>query len=151
MEDSEEDEFVPPAESDSNEDEVPAKKRKTAKPKTSAAAPNGGTADTTNTERRLRNREAAHQFRQRQKMYILNLERQMSELTITAKELQNRLRVQTMTNEMLKEHVEFLRNFISKISKQKDTSGYLDDFPSYSLGLSSIENSLEEHPPIDAP
>jgi len=72
--------------------------------------------------RRLeKNREAAQQFRQRQKTYISGLENQVENLSGVNKDLQERLSLMSGENMLLKEQLAYLRHFITKAMSFKGT------------------------------
>jgi hypothetical protein len=66
-------------------------------------------------ERRLeRNREAAQQFRQRQKTYIQDLETKVSTLTNENSEFRAKVEILNSENKLIKEQLTYLRQFISQ-------------------------------------
>eukprot|EP01113_Clastostelium_recurvatum_P020426 TRINITY_DN2421_c0_g1_i2.p1 TRINITY_DN2421_c0_g1~~TRINITY_DN2421_c0_g1_i2.p1 ORF type:complete len:381 (+),score=112.70 TRINITY_DN2421_c0_g1_i2:120-1262(+) len=66
-------------------------------------------------QRRLvKNREAAQLFRQRQKEYIVNLERRAAELTQANHEASARVELLASENKLMKEQLVYLRNFMKQ-------------------------------------
>eukprot|EP01112_Ceratiomyxa_fruticulosa_P024037 TRINITY_DN950_c0_g3_i1.p1 TRINITY_DN950_c0_g3~~TRINITY_DN950_c0_g3_i1.p1 ORF type:complete len:410 (+),score=108.35 TRINITY_DN950_c0_g3_i1:246-1475(+) len=66
-------------------------------------------------QRRLvKNREAAQLFRQRQKEYIVNLERRAAELTQANHEASARVELLSSENKLMKEQLVYLRNFMKQ-------------------------------------
>lgn len=66
----------------------------------------------------VRNRIAAQEFRQRQKTYVLGLEQRVDTLARMNTNVCCRLRVLVRENSLLRYHLAFLRDFISKVSVQ---------------------------------
>lgn len=66
----------------------------------------------------VRNRIAAQEFRQRQKTYVLGLEQRVDTLVRMNTNVCCRLRVLVRENSLLRYHLAFLRDFISKVSVQ---------------------------------
>ena len=64
----------------------------------------------------VRNRIASQEFRQRQKAYILELEQKVNLLSRANGDMCGRLRILVRENSVLRYHLGFLRNFISKVS-----------------------------------
>lgn len=61
-----------------------------------------------------RTRVAAHEFRQKQKLYIYSLEKRVAELTAVNTEMQSRLHLMSNENNIIKEHLAYLRGFIAQ-------------------------------------
>lgn len=61
-----------------------------------------------------RTRIAAHEFRQKQKLYIYSLEKRVAELTAVNSEMQSRLNLMCNENTIIKEHLAYLRGFIAQ-------------------------------------
>lgn len=61
-----------------------------------------------------RTRVAAHEFRQKQKLYIYSLEKRVAELTAVNAEMQSRLHLMSNENNIIKEHLAYLRGFIAQ-------------------------------------
>lgn len=61
-----------------------------------------------------RTRVAAHEFRQKQKLYIYSLEKRVAELTAVNSEMQSRLHLMCNENNIIKEHLAYLRGFIAQ-------------------------------------
>lgn len=64
----------------------------------------------------VRNRIAAQEFRQRQKTYIFELEQRVDALSRVNANVYYRLRILVHENSVLRYHLSFLRDFISKVS-----------------------------------
>jgi len=62
--------------------------------------------------RLLKNRQAAQQFRKRQKTHIIELENQVEALTSDNSVLVSRLEMLTAENKLIKEQLEYMRNFV---------------------------------------
>lgn len=66
-------------------------------------------------QRRLvKNREAAQLFRQRQKAYIQDLEKKVSDLSATNNDFRARVELLNSENKLIKEQLLYLRNFITQ-------------------------------------
>ncbi|EGC30580.1 hypothetical protein DICPUDRAFT_92949 [Dictyostelium purpureum] len=66
-------------------------------------------------QRRLvKNREAAQLFRQRQKAYIQDLEKKVSDLTGTNSEFRARVELLNSENKLIREQLLYLRNFVTQ-------------------------------------
>lgn len=61
-----------------------------------------------------RSKTSSYEFRQKQKMYIQNLEQRVGELTTANAELQSRMHLLVNENSIIKEHLCYLRNFVSQ-------------------------------------
>ena len=61
-----------------------------------------------------RSRTSSYEFRQKQKMYIQNLEQRVGELTTANAELQSRMHLLVSENNIIKEHLRYLRSFVSQ-------------------------------------
>lgn len=61
-----------------------------------------------------RSKTSSYEFRQKQKMYIQNLEQRVGELTAANAELQSRMHLLVNENSIIKEHLCYLRNFVSQ-------------------------------------
>jgi len=94
-------------------------------------------------QRRLvKNREAAQLFRQRQKAYIQDLERKVTELTSHNNDARARIELLSSENKLIKEQLLYLRNFITQAvsftfpkSGGSSPSGYVGGVPA---GLASL-------------
>jgi len=102
--------------------------------------------------RRLeKNREAAQQFRQRQKNYILGLESQVDTLGATNKDLQERLGIIAGENKLLKEQLAYLRHFITKAMSFKGVDGVSVSASSTSTSSSNPESTENAIHPSSLP
>ena len=61
-----------------------------------------------------RNRTSSYEFRQKQKLYVQNLEQRVAELTSANAELQSRMHLLVSENNIIKEHLRYLRMFVSQ-------------------------------------
>merc|ERR1712137_767255 len=66
-------------------------------------------------QRLLKNREAAQQFRQRQKTYIQDLEHKIEELSQKNQRHNSKAELLEAENRLLKDQLEYLRGFISQL------------------------------------
>lgn len=64
--------------------------------------------------RLVKNREAAQLFRQRQKAYIRDLEKKVTDLTAAINESRARVELLNSENKLIKEQLLYLRNFITQ-------------------------------------
>ena len=69
-----------------------------------------------------RNRTSSYEFRQKQKMYIENLEQRVGELTSANAELQSRMHLLVSENNIIKEHLRYLRMFVSQAVSELPSS-----------------------------
>lgn len=94
-------------------------------------------------QRRLvKNREAAQLFRQRQKAYIQDLEKKVSDLSATNNEFRARVELLNSENKLIKEQLLYLRNFITQA-----VSFSFPKSPNSEDGGSSPANLLGPLPP----
>ncbi|KAF2077200.1 hypothetical protein CYY_001520 [Polysphondylium violaceum] len=95
-------------------------------------------------QRRLvKNREAAQLFRQRQKAYIQDLEKKVSDLTGTNSEYRARVELLNSENKLIREQLLYLRNFV--------TQAVSFSFPKGANGSSSPSDILGSMPGMNSP
>lgn len=85
-----------------------------------------------------RTRVAAHEFRQKQKLYIYSLEKRVAELTAVNSEMQSRLHLMCNENNIIKEHLAYLRGFIAQAVP---SSNILEQDPLNSTSSSTTTSS----------
>jgi len=90
-------------------------------------------------QRLEKNREAAHLFRQRQKQYLLDLERKVELLNTENAEYKAKMELLRTENQMIKEQLGYLRNFISQALTFFPAS---QGSPAMVTGLSLSDGSL---------
>jgi hypothetical protein len=101
--------------------------------------------------RLLKNREAAQQFRQRQKTYIQDLEQKIEELTTSNMSQGNRAEKLETENKLLKEQVEYLRGFVTQLMASLNPMGMgmgMGMAPNFPMGLA---NNLVTPQPVVTP
>ncbi|PRP74471.1 hypothetical protein PROFUN_06600 [Planoprotostelium fungivorum] len=87
-----------------------------------------------------KNREAAHQFRQRQKAYLLELESKVSSLTTENAENKAKVELLRSENQLIREQLNYLRAFITQavsfsLPFQNNTGGAAPTLPPLPPGL----------------
>eukprot|EP01117_Protostelium_nocturnum_P006369 TRINITY_DN22_c1_g1_i1.p1 TRINITY_DN22_c1_g1~~TRINITY_DN22_c1_g1_i1.p1 ORF type:complete len:196 (+),score=86.83 TRINITY_DN22_c1_g1_i1:882-1469(+) len=100
--------------------------------------------------RLAKNREAAHQFRQRQKQYLSELESKVSELTNENAHNKATLELLRSENQLIREQLNYLRTFISQAVSFSSTfsqSGTISIPPGLAAGLQAAGDILST-PPI---
>jgi len=68
--------------------------------------------NTHNNQRLLKNRQAAQQFRKRQKSHIVNLESQVDSLSAENAVLASRVDMLVMENKLIRDQLDYMRNFV---------------------------------------
>ena len=91
-----------------------------------------------------RTRVAAHEFRQKQKLYIYSLEKRVAELTAVNAEMQSRLHLMSNENNIIKEHLAYLRGFIAQAVPPLNMPEQDPSLTPYSSSSSSSSSSSVE-------